>query len=51
MKKKKQEGIFLGALLAPLSTSFMQPIISLEVKGISGEGDRRAGRGYMDKSS
>ena len=49
--KKKQEGIFLGALLAPLSTSFVQPIISLEVKGIKGGGDRRAGRGYMDKSS
>ena len=41
---KKQEGRFLGALLAPLAASLMQPSISSVVKGISGRGGRRAGR-------
>ena len=43
---KNQEGGFLGALLAPLATSLVQPVISSVVKGISGRGVRRAGRGY-----
>ena len=47
---KKQEGGFLGALLVPLVASLVQPVISSVVKGISGRGVRRAGRGYMDKS-
>ena len=47
---KKQDGEFLGALLAPLAASLVQPIISSIVKGINGRGVRRAGRGYMDKS-
>ena len=42
--KKKQEGGFLGALLAPLAASIMQPVISSVVKGIIGRGVRRAGR-------
>ena len=46
---KKQEGGFLGALLAPLAASLVQPVISSVVEGISGRGVRRAGRGYMDK--
>ena len=46
---KKQEGRFLGALLAPLAASLVQPVIYSVVKGISGRGVRRAGRGYMDK--
>ena len=47
---KKQEGEFLGALLAPLATSLVQPAISLVVKGIRGRGVRRAGSGYMDNN-
>ena len=47
---KKQESRFLGALLAPLAASLVQPVVSSVVKGISGRGVRRAGRGYMDKN-
>ena len=47
---KKQEDGFLGVLLAPLAVSLVQPVISSAVKGISGRGVRRAGRGYMVKS-
>ena len=43
-KKKKQEGGFLGILLAPLGASFLQPVICSVVKGISGRAVRRAGR-------
>ena len=46
---KKQEGGFLGALLAPSAASIVQPLISLVVKGISGIGVRGAGRGYINK--
>ena len=46
---KNQEGGFLGALLASLATSLVQPVISSVVKVISRRGVRRAGRGYMDK--
>ena len=45
---KKQEGGFLGALLAPFA-SLVQLVTSSVVKGISGREVRRAGRGYMDK--
>ena len=48
---KKQEDEFLPVLLAHLTTSLEQPVISSVVKGISGIGVRRAGRGYMDKKS
>ena len=44
---KKQEGGFLGTLLAPLAASLVQPVVSSVVKGTSGRGVRRAGRGYM----
>ena len=44
---KKQEGGFLAALLAPLSASLVQPVISSLVKGISRKGVRRARRGYV----
>ena len=47
---KKQEGEFLGALLAPLAASLVQPVISSVAKGISGSGVRRADRGYMIKN-
>ena len=47
---KKQEGGFLGVLLAPLPASLEQPVISSVVKSISGRGIRRAGRGVMDKN-
>ena len=41
---------FLGALLAPLAASLVQPVISSVVNGISGRSVSRAGRGYMDKN-
>ena len=47
---KKQESGFPGALLAPSATSIVQPVISTVVKGISGRGVKRAGRGYIDKT-
>ena len=47
---KKQEGEFLGALLAPFAASLVQPVIASGVKGRSGRGVRRAGRGYMNKT-
>ena len=46
---KKQQARFLPALLAPIATSLVQPVISLVVKGLSGRGVRRVGRGYIDK--
>ena len=45
---KKQEGRFHRALLAPLAASLVQPVIYSEVKGKSGRGVRRAGRGYTN---
>ena len=45
---KKQEGGFIGALLAPSVHSLVQRIIFSVVKGISGRKVRRAGRGFMD---
>ena len=48
-KKQQQEGAFLGALLAPLATSLLQPVMSFIAKGISGRGVRRAGARNMDK--
>ena len=50
---KKQKGGFLGALLAPLAASVRQLVISSVVKGITGRGVMRAGKGYyikMDKN-
>ena len=47
---KTQEGRFLDALLAPLAASLVQPVISSVVKGISGRGVGRIGRGYMNKN-
>ena len=41
---------FLGALLAPLNASIVQPVISSVVKGISRRAVRRAGKEYMDKN-
>ena len=49
MKLKEQEGRFLGALLAPLVPSVVQPMISSVVKDISGRGFRREGRRYINK--
>ena len=39
---------FFLALLASLATSLVQTVIYLVVKGISGRGIRRAGRGYIN---
>ena len=47
---KKQESRFLGALLAPLAASLVQPLISSAVRGACWKGVRRAGRRYMDKN-
>ena len=47
---RKQEGRFIGTLLAPLVASIKQPVISLVVKGISRRQVRKAGRGYMGKN-
>ena len=47
---KNQEGGFLGALSAPLVASLVEPMVSSVVRGISGRGVRRPGRGYMDKN-
>ena len=47
-EKKNQECWFLLALLAALVASVVQPVTSSVVKGISGKGVRRAGRGYID---
>ena len=46
---KKQQGRFLRALLAPLTSSLVQLVISSVVKVLSGRGVRRAGRGYINK--
>ena len=46
---KKQERGFLVALLAPVVASLLQPVIFSVVRGISGRGVRRGGRGYIDK--
>ena len=43
------EDRFLGTLLAFLAASIVQPVISSVVKGISGRGVRREGRGYVNK--
>ena len=40
----------LLALLAPLAASLVQLVASSVVKGISGRGIGRAGRGYMIKN-
>ena len=50
MKQKKQEDKFLGAFLAPLAASLMQTVFSSVIKGISGRGIRRAGKGYIGKT-
>ena len=47
MKQKKQEGGFLGALLAPLAASLVQPAISSVVKGTSRGGVTRAGEIFL----
>ena len=46
-KIKKQERGFLGALLAPLAASIVQPVIISVVKGRSGREVRRARRGCI----
>ena len=46
---KKQEGGFLGVLLAPLAASVVQPVIPSIVKSISRRGVKRARREYTYK--
>ena len=50
-KIKKQECGLLPALLASLAHSLVQPVASSVLKSISGRGFRRAGKGYMDKTT
>ena len=45
----KKAGAFIGALLAPLAASLVQPDISSVVNGISGIGLIRAGRRHINK--
>ena len=45
---KKQEGGFLVSMLETLAASLVQPVISSVVKGISGRGVTRVGRGYIN---
>ena len=47
---KKQAGGSFGALLVPLASSIVQPLISSVVKGVSGRGVRKAGKGYVNKN-
>ena len=47
---KKQKGWPLAALLAPLATSSVQPVISSAVKGMNGGGVRRVGRDMWKKN-
>ena len=47
---RKQEGGFIGALLASLAAWRVQPVISSLVKGMSGRGVRSAEKWYMDKN-
>ena len=46
----KQKNKKMNFLVAPLAASLVQPVISSVVKGISGRGVKRAGRGYMDEN-
>ena len=48
-KIKRQEGRFLGVLLAPLVASLEQPVVSSVVKSISGRGVKIEGSGCMNK--
>ena len=47
---KKDKGEFLGALLAPLAASLVQPVISSVVTDTSERGVRKMGRRYIDKN-
>ena len=47
---KKEEGAFLGTLLAPFAASIVQPVISSEVKGKIWGRARRARRRYMNEN-
>ena len=50
MKSKKQQGRFLGTLLARLAASIVLPVICSVVKGISGKGVRIVGRRYVNRN-
>ena len=45
MKLKKKEDGVISALLAPSAAPLVQPVMFSVVKGISGRGNRRVGRG------
>ena len=47
---KNTRSQILGALLAPLDASLVEPVIYSVIKGASGRGAGKAGKGYMDKS-
>ena len=47
---KKQEAGFLGAVLASLAASLVQPMISSIIKDVCRREVRRAGQQNMDKS-
>ena len=47
--KIKKSSAFLGAFVAHLDASLVQPIISLVLKGTCGRGVGWPARGYMNK--
>ena len=49
LSEQEKDLPFLGALLAPLGASIVQPVISSVAKGVSERKARRVGRGYMVK--
>ena len=48
---RKEEGEFLGALLAPFVASIVHPLLYSVAKGLRGRGFRRAGRRYINFGS
>ena len=49
-QKTKKDSGFLGALLAPLAASLVQPVIASVVKIIIGRWVRKVGRRHMDEN-
>ena len=50
LNSKTWDAWFLGAFLAPLAASLVDPVISSASKGISGRRVRRSGKRYINKN-
>ena len=50
VKSLEDLGVLIDGVTETLAALLVQPVISLVVKGVSGNGVRRAGKGYMDKN-